>query len=140
VMHFAGMRADTVLLLRAGSDADAAPTRRLPVSQIDRLDVSRDRHRRPWKGLGVGVLAGAVSGAVIGYSEGETDDLFFSSPGEKAAALGVLVGVVGGVVGLIAGISTFSDRWERVPLGGPRIDVSAAPRGRGLALRVTTAF
>ena len=99
-----------------GDDARSFAYRRADISQ---LEVSAERYRSPWKGLGFGALIGAGTGAAIGFASGDdkctsTADfgcyLTLTAP-VKAAVEGVVLGVVGGVVGLIIGSVNRSDRW-----------------------------
>jgi hypothetical protein len=108
--------------------------RTISLSSITRLDVSRGRKSHPWRGAGVGFLAGALAGAIIGSGSGADWDL----PAEHAALLGAgFLGLVGTVVGAVAGLSIKTERWEEVPLDQPRVSLAPQRDGRlGFGLAV----
>lgn len=122
---------------------DRAAPRRLELSGVSRLEVSRGRHGHFGKGARVGLLIGAALGAallaVTHEDEPPTDctcDMF--APGFVAGALVVTGAVYGG----LAGMAFRSDRWEAVPLppgGTARVGpvLAAVPGGvrAGLSLR-----
>jgi hypothetical protein len=62
------------------------------------------------KGLGIGILAGAASGALLGFLSGDDEpeswnpwNLFHFTAGEKAWEFGVSLGGLGGAVGAVIG-------------------------------------
>ena len=104
----------------SGREIDIART------TVTRLEVSRGQHSKWLTGLGLGFLAGAGSGAAIGYAAlHEGHDL---AP-RDAALIGAVPGaVVGALIGLAIGSGSKRERWQeiRVALGG---------RGGGPALQ-----
>jgi hypothetical protein len=99
-------------VIGAVSPASAADTLRLtqgaaiPVSTIERLEISRGRKSRWVMG---GVIGAAVGGGILAYSGSQTNEAFMSGP---AAVLG---GVAGGLLGFTAGAligrSIRTERW-----------------------------
>lgn len=116
---------------------------RIERDAITVLEVSIDRHGHALKGLGMGTLVGAGTGAVLGLASGDDPPGFLAfTAGEKALVLGVFFGATGAVVGLIAGALTRSDVWSPVTAGSPPpVDVSLLPftgeRGTGLRVGVS---
>jgi len=60
------------------------------------------------KSLGIGILVGAVTGALLGFLSGDEKpsgpwDILAFTAGEKALGFGVLMGGIGGVIGGVAG-------------------------------------
>lgn len=95
----------------------ADTTLRVPRIALERVDVFAGRRSHPWRGAGVGFLAGAVTGfalwlvAVEGCYEGV--------PESACAAVygGFFGGLSGALIGAaIGGFLVHTDRWERVPL------------------------
>ncbi len=88
---------------------------------------------------GIGLLAGAFSGAFIGLASGDDPPGFLSFTAEEKAALGAFVfGGLGGVIGLIAGTASPGERWEEVPLDQLRVSFGPqrdGPFGLGLLVR-----
>lgn len=128
----------TVLALRADTivvDNDEPLV--LAISSLTRLEVSRDRQSRAGIGGIVGLIGGAVAGAVIGIAsidnpenecfsfECEHYEDYLKSIGIAA----VLGGVVGYSVGFLIGSTIKVDRWEEVPLD--RLQVTIMPQRRG---------
>ncbi len=117
----------------------------IPRSAISSAWVSAGRSRNTLRGLGIGLLAGGVGGAIIGavtYSPCESQGYgCILAPGSRAQAAGAgaaLVGTLGLVVGGVAGWATVRQRWQ--PLSLPA-SAMLAPIGRGrIALRVDAPF
>lgn len=132
---------DSLMLVR-DRDAD---TVRLATSELQSLELSMGQHRRRWRGAGIGFLAGASLGAVLGAATYQkqtscTGEMFCDlGRGFDAAAGAVLLGGIGTITGAIVGAGT-ADEWERVMLGNraalqlfqPRVGENARI---GLALR-----
>jgi len=98
------------------------------------------------KGLGIGVLSGAVTGALLGFLSGDDKpenmwDIFSMSAGEKALVGGIAFGVVGGAVGGIAGALKGVD--ESITLDGMspeklgRVEAKLASRARYRSFPIT---
>ncbi|NUO64948.1 MAG: hypothetical protein HOQ12_06195 [Gemmatimonadaceae bacterium] len=85
------------------------------------------RTRSTFAGIGIGLVAGAAVGAMVGQATTRPDDFF--GP-ELAAAGATLLGVVGGVTGGIVGYNRVGTRWRDVPLStrvglrGARISIA----------------
>jgi hypothetical protein len=96
-------------------------TLRLAGSQLTSLEVSVGRHKRRWRGAGLGFLGGAALGAVLGaatYRKPDcSGDAYFCDlgPGFDATFGAVLLGGAGAVVGAIAGGGS-ADDWQPVAL------------------------
>ena len=57
-----------------------------------------------WKGLGLGILTGAVAGSGLGFLSGNDKPGFFSfTAGQKALIFGVGLAAMGGLVGGVSG-------------------------------------
>ena len=99
------------------------------------------------KGLGTGVLWGAVTGALLGFLSGDDKpesmwDIFSFSAGQKALVGGIFFGVVGGAVGGIAGALKGADESIIIPdvispekLG--RVEAKLASRARYRSVPIT---
>jgi hypothetical protein len=89
-------RDSVALILRPGRTAGDVS---IPISAIERLEISRGHHRGRWAaaGLGMGLAAGFMAGAVVAFAgEGSAGDASFAPVG--GAFLGMLVGPVIGAV------------------------------------------
>jgi hypothetical protein len=101
--------------LRYQLNPEAAPAS-LPWQRVDRMDVSAGRHSNFLAGFGIGVLAGAAAGALIGSSSADGNDGMTPS---AVGALGALTGAVGGgIAGGLVGIAVRTEKW--VPVRLPR--------------------
>lgn len=120
----------------------------VPFAAVDRVEVSRGLQSNIARGLGYGVLAGGVVGALVGLSMGDDDCsreweagsscLEVMSAGDKAAVFGGALALLGGVIGAISGSSP-SERWEEA--GIPRADLGLSlPGDGGLAVALTVRF
>jgi hypothetical protein len=115
------------LILRQGA---SVTTRSVATSDITALEVSRGTYTRKGKGALWGLLIGAGTGAVLGYTlykEPKCNDpqqLFGcnfpivgpDSKGSNAAWSGVAGGIVGAVVGTLVGMGS-RDVWAPATLG-----------------------
>lgn len=98
--------------------------RELPLSSIQRLDVSISQKRQTLEGLLRGSLSGGIAGGIIGFMTYRkcTDTGFmacFMRPENRGESFlwGAGTGVaLGGIIGIIAGVSTIQDEWKQVPL------------------------
>lgn len=98
------------LLLR-----DASVTS-IPLSSVERLEVSRGRARGRWVliGTGVGMVAGIV------YSRATLDDDPADIGGVQNAADGLANTILGMLMGGAAGYFLAPERWTHVPVSGGR--------------------
>jgi hypothetical protein len=112
------LRADTIVVREALGDSVRPIV--LATKDLDRLEVSARRVGGSsgfWKGARIGVLAGAVMGALIGLAEGDDNPgIVTFQAEEKAMIYGVLLGGVAGLVGGFIGSSQQADAWLEVPL------------------------
>jgi hypothetical protein len=106
--------------LRVARDR-SADTLRIAQSQLTSLDVSVGRHKRRWRGAGLGFLGGAALGAVVGAATYKKPDCsgeaYFCDLGQGFDATfgAALLGGVGAVVGAIIGGGS-ADDWQPVAL------------------------
>jgi hypothetical protein len=117
---------DSMTVMASSGGADLA----IPHSAVTRLEVSGGKQGRALRGLGIGMVAGAVVGGLawaLGSSscEGELcgtgfDDALSATVGAVALVAGALGGAT---VGLIIGAASPGERWDPVPLA----DRSALP-------------
>jgi hypothetical protein len=116
-----GPRTDSLLWRR---EQDERPTS-LPLTTVQKLEISEGSHPETWKGGLIGALAGIGAGALIGLLAGNyscpTAAGECSSPGESAAAGAILGAVAGGAVGLLIGSTRQSERWRAVSPGQIRV-------------------
>jgi hypothetical protein len=77
--------------------------------RLDELSSVRIEKKSTFlKGFGIGILAGAATGALLGFMSGNEEpsgpfDIFTFTAGEKAFAFGVVLGGFGGVIGGFVG-------------------------------------
>jgi len=117
--------ADTVILRPDG----LGPTATYSLAKISGLEVSRGRKRHVAAGVGLGFLAGAGAGALVG-AIGCNGCL---NGRDELGALAVVLGAgIGGVAGMLVGGGIGAhrtDTWEAVP--SSRWQVSTLPTGAG---------
>jgi len=79
---------------------------------VDIGQIKRIEQEKTWvgalEGLGLGVLIGGATGAVLGYADGDDECMndhcwFALDAGGKAMIGGVVLGALGGIIGLAAG-------------------------------------
>jgi hypothetical protein len=91
-----------------------ADARALAWREVNQMDVSAGSRGHFWQGVGIGLLAGAAAGALIGSSGASGAD------GETPAAMGALGAIGGGIAGAIAGgaigIVLRTEHWMPVSL------------------------
>lgn len=98
-----------------------ADTVRLSASQLSSLDLSVGRHKRRWRGAGVGLLGGAALGAVIGAATYRKPDCsgatYFCdlNRGFDAAFGAVVFGGIGAATGALVGAGK-ADDWKPLAL------------------------
>jgi hypothetical protein len=129
--------ADTVVLRQDGLGATATYS----LARISGLELSRERKGHVAVGVGVGFLAGAGTGALVGALACKDQGCFSGSDelGALPAALGAGIGAVAGMlVGAVIGAHK-TDAWESVP--SSRWHASTTPTGAGrLAFALSVQF
>lgn len=121
--------------------------RMLPCAQLRRVELragTRSRSRVALRRAGVGLLAGAVVGAGVGYlawEEGDGDEWQIFSRDETALIGAVYLGGAGALIGGVSGYAAPGSRWQNVPLAPHPLRASAeglrvAPAG-GAGVRVS---
>lgn len=117
------------------SDPSGAPVvlRRLDIRE---LEIHAGERRNARKGLTVGLLAGAGTGALIGFASGDDKCRnegfgcwFALTAPEKAGILGIVFGGVGAVAGAVTGYLTKSDKW--IAADANKVNVSPIIGGAG---------
>lgn len=86
--------------------------------KINKMDASAGRHSNVLRGLGIGLLAGTVGGALLGASSEPGQDM---TKGLDAAIGGVFFGFVGAVSGAVAGLAWRSENWMPVAIPKARV-------------------
>ena len=120
--------ADTVVLKLDGLGATATYS----LARISGLEVSRERHGHVAAGVGIGFLAGAGTGALVGALACKNHDCLSGSDDMGAAVEALLAGI-GGVVGMVVGGAIGAhktDTWEAVPSSGWRVSTLPTSAGR----------
>jgi hypothetical protein len=109
----------------------------LPLSSVEQLERSRDRHSNAGGGAVIGAVVGGGTGLVLGLLASGDDDSFYDvSPGDVMVVT-LMLGAVGGGVGALIGAASHKERWEPMPLPGRPVSqgrAAAVPR-MGLVLR-----
>lgn len=100
----------------------------VPTSSVHSISVV-NRSRGQWEGFGLGLMAGALTGAFIGFGMGDDpEDQFFAFTAEdKAMAFAIPVGLLGGLTGVAVGGASGSTQTYYIapaPLPPPRADRS----------------
>jgi len=121
----------------------------VPVTSINRLEVTKGKKSKIVTGAVVGLFAGASLGAIVGYfgtcstdQQRQTCELDGSVGETKAATAVISAGVLGGLgllLGTVIGVAIKVDRWEEVPLN--QIGTGPRPQNKsGLVLSVSYNF
>lgn len=132
------MAGDTVLI------SSAAATQTVwVVTAAHRLEVSAGTHRRTLRGIGLGFLVGAATGAVIGLATyQEPDCIQFCidlGRGFTALAGAAVLSVPGAVIGGIVGAKSKHEAWR--PIANHAVRLGIAPAGSGgVLLAASVAF
>jgi len=103
------------------------------------LDVSSGHSRHPWRGAGIGFLAGAAFGTVAGVISCSDGGCTEGGAGYWTAVSAGFFAASGAVVGAVIGALVKTERWEEVPLD--QLRVSFVPLGEGrFALGLSVEF
>ena len=117
-------------------------TRSLALAEIQRVEVSNGVHRNTGRGAVIGLLAGGISGAIIGaatYTPCEGWCILEPTSSGQAAAWGAaLLGGVGLVAGTVIGALNKTEEWRPLAVK-PTLNAMAAGGGR-VGLQFTHAF
>ncbi|MDQ6689464.1 MAG: hypothetical protein M3Z18_03045 [Gemmatimonadota bacterium] len=110
----------------------------LALGSTTQLEVSSGTHSHVGQGMGLGFLAGASIGALLGVTTYTPSNCFvLCGPGVAAAADGLAGGLLGTIVGGFMG-ARHTENWERVPVTADRVGVRIAPWGKaGLMVSAT---
>jgi len=127
---------DDLLFVRWRGESDTVG---VPLAEVTQLDVSDGRNtHRTLKRTGIGIVAGAGLGAIIGAVSTDKSDPFISQ--EELAGVGaLLLGTLGGLMGLVSGVLQ-SEPWQEVPLDRSRVGIVASPGGHGTKLGFALAY
>lgn len=123
-----------------GRPVDAQEGREILImrERIKSIDVGVGSHSRAAEGLGIGLLAGAGLGALVGTLGGDDPTGFFAfSAGEKAARGAISLGFIGATIGAVAGASTRVDTWQPCREPAPQVRGFLRPTESGASLGVT---
>jgi len=120
---FQRVAGDTLVLSSAG----------YALPDVTRFDVYAGRKSHLWLGAGIGLLAGAITGAVTWTSIG---DCGFVDDSECRFYGSLLFGGVGAVAGGVVGLLIKTDRWEEVPLDRLRLSIAPTRNGLGIGARI----
>jgi hypothetical protein len=136
----AGVQGDTIVFRPDGGSRDTLHLTAVRMGHIERLDISRGRHRHTLAGLGWGALGGAVLGAGLGAAFENNFRLGTREARDVAVGAGVGAGV-GIVLGTVIGTLIKTERWARVsgyPVG--RMSVVPLPNGIGIGYTLALRF
>jgi hypothetical protein len=132
--YFNAMYKDFVIL-----DDDLRNETVILKDQIIKVEYLQSTQRHALKGLGVGVLVGAIAGVIIGEiakPKQETVSDIITYPVMKAAVTGtymLLGSATGGLIGFAIGAGSGTEQWEVVPPVYPESQVA----GTGFAALAT---
>ena len=106
------------------------------------LQVSGGRHGHPFKGMGIGFVAGAGLGAIIGsatYSDSDCADAFFCNKKINTGVDAIGGALLGLLVGGIVGASVKTEKWRSIDHRTVRVAVvPSRSRTLQLAVAITT--
>ncbi len=119
---------------RQSTDAEVA----IPTAYVTQVWVADGSRTHFWAGAGIGSLAGALIGGVIGWGQHSADGGWGWSLTCNTAC-GVALGAADGfLLGGVVGALIKSDRWRPVPVSHLRL--SLEPQLDALGLKVSVAF
>ncbi len=125
---------DTLRMRAQSTDAEVA----IPTAYVTQVWVADGSRTHFWAGAGIGSLAGALIGGVIGWGQHSADGGWGWSLTCNTAC-GVALGAADGfLLGGVVGALIKSDRWRPVPVSHLRL--SLEPQLDALGLKVSVAF
>ena len=108
--------ADSLRLLVAGRGAPVA----VAFASIRDLEINRGRHSNAGRGALIGLGVGAGAGLLLGVAASSCGAEDWICPGPAAVpAMALLVGSLGTGIGALIGLTSSSERWERVSWDRP---------------------
>jgi len=117
----------------------ADTTMRYPLASVTRLEMFAGKRSHPWRGAGIGFLAGWAVGFAAWHAAGAGCYEGTSQSACAAVLGGGLGAVTGALLGALAGGLIFkTDMWDQVPLD--RLRVNFLPGRSGLGLGISVAF
>lgn len=118
-------------------DAPDAAGVTLGPDSIGEIQVLAGRGRKILGGLGIGLLVGGASGAVVGLATASEDSILSENAqiGLSTLFMGGIGLLVGGIVGAIP-----RDRWEEVSPPPSGVQLTAAPVSDGAILTAAVRF
>lgn len=134
--------ADSVIAVSDGGNAKTIRCAQL--NQVQLRVGPGPRGRSTLRGMGIGFLVGAATGATLGYLG--TEEAEPLGPGEVAVIMGIFLGGTGAAVGGAIGFVTPGSSWQDVPLRTrtarvPAEGVRIAPDGHaGVQMSYTVRF
>lgn len=106
---------DGVLVIMIDDSRSSSSPVRIPVDQLDWLEVSQGRSGHASIGAAIGMLTGMVVGVSLQREEAQKEWLEIMSKDEYQNAARIVGGAVGGlIVGAIVGSLIRSENWEKV--------------------------
>lgn len=110
--------ADSVIVVSGGGRSETL-IRCAQLSQVELRVGPGARGRSTLRGMGIGFLVGAVTGATVGYlgtEEGDEGEWEILGREEVAVIMGIFLGGTGAAVGGVIGFATPGSSWQDVPL------------------------
>ncbi len=116
---------------------------RIPLTEVERLEVWRATRHYTLEGTLLGLVGGALAGSAIGRSSGDSKcGAWFIfcikvTAEDKETIYGVEGALVGAIIGAFVGSKVGGEHWDRVPLAGLRVSVglrSGSRLGVGAAM------
>ena len=115
--------------------------RRIPYDAIARLKVRRGEQRSTARGALIGATLLGLSGGLLGVNDFCYECKYdAASRPRRTATLTLLGGAVGGVLGTVVGSAFHHDRWERVEIRAPQIQMLTRGRDKGVAVSLSLRF
>jgi hypothetical protein len=104
---------------------------RCPLASVTRLETYAGRHSHPWRGAGIGFLAGWALGFGVWHAA-DIGCFEYTSESVCAAWFGGGLGAASGALlgALVGGLLWQTDRWQEIPLDKLRLQIASQPGGR----------